>query len=138
MNELQLPRMLNFGAGQMAEISYLEDIFGISRKSARALLHRMHIEPIYVGKETYFSLPTFQKILYVLTKPGGKGFMFPGAAPRPNDTRLKEVTDDIIAEAESPETLAAMTSVDQPDTLILRKMLDLRGKQMMLEGKKNG
>lgn len=128
--QVQVPRVIDLGAGELAEISYLEQVFGISRRVARTLLRQLHIKPVYIGKEQYFSLPTFQRIFYVLTKPGGKGFAFPGVKREFDDDRLREVDDEILAEAEDPLTLASMSTLKNGDTLLLRKMLDLEGKKM--------
>jgi len=109
----------------VAEISYLENVLGLSRNSALRLLKRLHINPIYSGREVFFSLPTFQRIMYVLTRPGGRGFILPGTQCPKDDPRLREVTDDILEEANDPMTLAVMSAIKTGDTLVLRKMMDV-------------
>jgi hypothetical protein len=118
-----VPKILELGAGPLAELSYLEDMFGIPHKTAFAYLAALHIQPVFVGAETYFSLRTFQRIMHVLTKPGGPGFAFPGAAPRANDTRLREITPDLLERAMDPITAMEMEVARNPDSLTIQRLL---------------
>jgi len=128
MSPITIPKVYNFGAGELAELSYLEDVLGISRKAARAWLKALHIEPLFIGSEVFFSLPTFKSIMYVLSKPGGKGFAFPGSLYRKNDPRLKEVTPEILAMAKDPMTAVEMEIAQSHDSTLMRKLLDYKSK----------
>lgn len=122
---MNLPRKLDFGFGDLMELSYLVQVLGISRNAARRYLKALRIEPLYFGKEIFFSMVTLQRILFVLSKPGGKGFVGPGSAKK-NSPRvagkpgfLFEVTDEILQEAAKPEILSEMGACTgrQPDLL---------------------
>jgi hypothetical protein len=138
MNDAQvsMPKSYDFGSGAVVELSYLEDVLGISRKAARAWLKALHIPPIVIGTEVYFSLPTFQRIMFVLMRPGGPGFAFPGAPYKKDDDRLKEVTPDILKQAMDPMTLAEMNATTSPDSVLLRKILDYQSKVKWAETQK--
>lgn len=77
-------------------------------------LRAFRIQPVFVGKDAYFSLPTLKRILFVLTKPNGLGFVMPGSAAKGNpricrnSEFLFEVTEEILAEASKPEILLEM------------------------------
>ena len=128
--QVSMPKSYDFGSGAVVELSYLEVTLGISRKAARAWLKALHIAPMIIGLEVYFSLPTFQRIMFVLMRPGGPGFAFPGAPWKKNDDRLKEVTDAILKQAMDPMTLAEMNATTSPDSTLLRKILDYKSKEL--------
>lgn len=129
--DLSIPEKLNFGGGELVEISYLMQVFNISRRSAYKYLRVLHIKPMYVGKKVFFSLPTFKRIMYVLSQPGKPGFLFPGSSARydarfykdPNSGYLTEVTDEILTEASNPRILAEMAAAEGRDSSILKKLL---------------
>jgi hypothetical protein len=122
---MKLPKKLDWGFGDMVELSYLEQILNISRNAATRYLKALRLKPFYFGKEVYFSLISLQRILFVLSKPGARGFVAPGSRKK-NSSRtignpeyLFEVTDEILAEAAKPETLTEMMACTgrQPDLL---------------------
>jgi len=125
MNDLKLPRKLDLGFGDLVELSYLEQILGITRNAAMRYLKALRIKPFFFGHEVYFSLITFQRVLFVLSKPGARGFVAPGSkkknSPRAigNPEYLFEVTDEILQEAAKPAILAEMGAASgrQPDIL---------------------
>ncbi len=63
-----LPKKLNFGAGDLVELNYLCTVFSIGRRTAAKYLTALHLDPMYIGKEVYFSLVTFRRIMYVLAR----------------------------------------------------------------------
>ena len=89
----------DFGSGELMDISYLEKVFGISRRAAAKYLKVLHIQPICIGDQVLFSLTTFKRILFVLCRPGGPGFLFPGSKAKNNPRNCNnskvhnEVTD---------------------------------------------
>lgn len=113
-NPYLVPDSLDFGFGEMYEISYLEKILGIPRRTAFKYLKALHIEPFYIGKKVYYSHVTFKRIMFVLSKPNSPGFIFPGSTKK-NDSRidkdsnyLTEVTEEILEKAADPAILAEM------------------------------
>ncbi|KKN26577.1 hypothetical protein LCGC14_0873450 [marine sediment metagenome] len=124
-----LPKKLNFGAGDLVEMRYLEKVFGIHRRTASKYLSVLHLEPLYIGKEVYFSLTTFKRIMYILTKPGQPGFLFPGSAGKASRKRknkgdfITEVTDDILEQAAQPSVLAEMCAAEGRDISVLKKFI---------------
>lgn len=130
--DFNLPKTFNFGSGELAEIDHLCQTFGISRRTAFLYLKALRINPIYSGDESFFSLPTFNRLMYILTKPGSPGFIFPGSTAKNNkhirdSGCLTEVTDEIIDEAMRPETLAEMAASAGKDPSLLRKFASYRG-----------
>jgi hypothetical protein len=124
-----VPEKYDFGSGELVELSYLQSVFGISRRTAAKYLSVLHIKPMYIGNRIFFSLPTFKRILYVLTRPGSLGFLFPGSNGKNNPRLLKdvnyisEVTQEILAQASEPRILAEMNAAEGRDPNILRKLL---------------
>jgi hypothetical protein len=127
MKNIKVPKELDFGFGKVVDIEYLEFVLGISRQTAKAYLKAFHINPHYIGKYVVFSLVTFQRILYVVSKPGAKGFLFPSSTGkcnqrlRDNKNFIMEVTPEILEEAMKPEILAEMAICAGTDDALLRK-----------------
>ena len=101
---MNLPKTYTFGDNELIEILHLETTFGISRKVALRYLRALRIKPLYFGDGIYYSLPTFNRIMFVLSRPGSPGFIFPGSPAKHNPALRKkgflvEVTDDILKEA---------------------------------------
>lgn len=137
MVELNLPKILDFGGGELIEVTHLQKTFSISRKTALKYLRVLKIQPLYFGNEIYFSLPCFNRIMYVLTKPGSPGFLFPASAGKNNMGLRKkgflvEVTDEILAEAASPRILAEMLAASGKDSSMIKKLIS----QSNVESKK--
>lgn len=114
---MNLPKTLNFGGGELVEISYLQDVFKISRRTAMDYLRALHIDPIYIGRDVYFSLPTLKRIFFVLSRPGSPGFVFPGSRQKNNRLYkeggfLAEVTPDIVEQAADPKILVEMAACE--------------------------
>ena len=126
---IELPKTFNFGSGELVELSYLEQAFDISRRTASKYLKVLHIEPMYIGKKVFFSLSTFKRIMFVLTLPGSPGFLFPGSTGKSNPRLLKddkfisEVTPEILAAAGLPRILGEMAAAEGRDPSILKKLL---------------
>ena len=53
--------------------------FGISRSKAHRLCKNLHVPLIYIGDNILFNESTLTRMLYYLTKVGGKGFAAPGS-----------------------------------------------------------
>lgn len=124
---INIPEHHDFGFGPLVEIEYLMKAFDIKRPTAIKYLAAFRIHPLYVGKRIFFSLVTFKRILFVLTRPGSKGFMFPGSYAK-NSCRkshdpnlLTEVTADILERAADPAILAEMSACTGQDDVIIRK-----------------
>ena len=123
------PKEVNFGFGSVCELSYLQMVFDISRRTASKYLKALRLKPFYVGKQIFFSLSSFNRIMFVLSKPNGSGFVFPGSAMK-NNPRYKKnpdyivmVTDEILAEAAEPKTLSEMAGASGRDNNILRQFI---------------
>ncbi len=126
---LNLPKTFDFGFGEVVEVKYLEATFDISPRVAVLYLKALRIKPLNIGDKTFFSLPTFKKIMYVLSRPGSPGFIFPGSKAKNNQTKRKsgkyitEVTDTILKEAASPRIMAEMIASEGRDVSVLKKLL---------------
>lgn len=129
---LDLPKEYDFGFGALVELSYLETVFGISRRTASLYLKALMIKPVYIDKQILFSLPTLKRLLFVLSRPGGPGFIFPGSRmknnPRvvKNSDYLTEVTDEILKQAADPAILAEMAGASGRDSGILKNFVTRR------------
>ena len=124
-----IPKTLNFSGGDLVEVAHLEKSFSITRRVALKYLRALRIKPLYIGEEIYYSLPTFNKIMFVLSRPGSPGFLFPSSKGRNKKNLRKdgeflvEVTDDILAQAASPQTMAEMAASTGTDTSMVKKLL---------------
>jgi len=125
---MNLPKTFDFGGGELVELSHLEATFSISRLVALKYLKALHIQPMYIGKEVFFSLSTFNRIMFVLSRPGSPGFLFPASTAKQN-TKLREkgflveVTDEILREAKSPRVLAEMAAASGTDSSMVKKLI---------------
>jgi len=137
---MNLPKTFDFGSGELVELKHLETTFGITRLVALKYLKVLHIQPLYINKDVFFSLPTFNRIMYVLSRPGSPGFLFPGSKAKTNK-RLRdkgfliEVNDDILAEANSPRVLAEMSAASGRDTSMVKKLISADNAQSRKEPK---
>lgn len=126
---MDLPKKYEFGSGEIVEVTYLETTFGISRNIALRYLRALRIQPMYIGKEVFFSLPTFRKIMYVLSKPGSPGFLFPGSPAKTNTVLrnsgnfLIEITEDLLELAASPTIMAEMVASEGRDPSMIKKLV---------------
>ena len=126
---LQIPKKLDFGGGEVVELAYLEQILEIKRRTAAKYLRALRIKPMYMGGKIYFSLPTFKRIMFVLSLPGSPGFLFPGSAGKNNprllkdDTYISEVTDKILERAADPRILAEMMGCEGRNPAILKQFI---------------
>lgn len=126
---INLPKKHDFGYGPVYEISYLEQVLGISRRSALKYLRVLRIKPFYFGNEVFFSLTTFQRIMFVLSKPGAAGFAFPGSKKKGQRRQGKtldiliEVTNSILEQAADPKILAEMAGCSGNNPDILKKFI---------------
>lgn len=124
-----MPKTYDFGSGELVELKYLESVFGISRRAASRYLKALHIQPVCIGDQVLFSLPTFKRILFVLTRPGSLGFVFPGSKAKNNPRNCKnkgiltEVTDQILEQAADPAILSEMAGCNGNDPSILKKFI---------------
>lgn len=126
---LTLPRTFDFGFGELVEVKYLETTFGISRGLALKYLTVLKIKPLYINNEVFFCLVTFKKIMYVLSRPGSPGFIFPGSNAKSNQVKRKsgkfitEVTESILRDAASPQIMAEMIASEGRDSSMVKKLL---------------
>jgi hypothetical protein len=122
------PKTYDFGGGELVELKHLETTFKISRRLAIKYLKALKIKPLYFGDEIFFSLSTFNRVMFVLSRPGSPGFLFPGSSGKTNKKLrnqgfLIEVTDDILEEAKSPRTLAEMSASSGRDSSMIKKLV---------------
>lgn len=128
MTDFNLPETKDFSGGEIIEVSHLQTTFGISRKVALKYLRVLRIQPLYFGDKIFYSLPTFNRIMFVLTRPGSPGFLFPASQGKNNAALRKrgflvEVTDDILKEAASPQVLAEMLAASGRDNSMIKKLI---------------
>jgi len=123
----KVTKTLDMGAGELMEVSYLENVLGVTRRTAFKYLEALRIQPLYIGKNAFFNLMTLKRILYVLSKPCGAGFVFPGST-RKNNPRynkdgkaMTEVTDEIMELAADPKILVEMAACSGRDPSILKQ-----------------
>lgn len=129
--DLNIPKVYNFGSGEVVELNHLCQTFDIKRRTAFFYLEALRITPVYFGKKAFFSLPTFNRIMYVLTAPDGPGFVFPGSLAKNNKKVramgvLTKVTDNVLEKAMRPETLAEMAAASGSDPAAVRKFASYR------------
>ncbi len=134
---INMPETKDFSGGDLVEVSHLQKTFDISRKTALKYLSVLKIKPLYFGTKIFYSLPTFNRIMFVLTRPGSPGFLFPASAGKNNMGLRKkgflvEVTDEILREAASPRTLAEMLAASGKDNSMIKKLIS----QSNVESKK--
>lgn len=125
---LNLPKAFDFGFGEVVELKHLETTFQITRRVALLYLKALKIKPLYFKGDVFFCLSTFNRILFVLSRPGSPGFIFPASTAKSNvklreQGFLVEVTDEILAEAKSPQVLAEMSAATGRDTSMIKKLL---------------
>ena len=65
MNSIEIPKVHNFGGTELVEIKHLETTFKISHRLALKYLRVLGIKPLYFGNNIYYSLSTFNKILFI-------------------------------------------------------------------------
>ena len=128
MNPLNLPKTYDFGFGEVVELKHLETTFGISRLVALKYLKALRIQPMYIGGEIFFSLSTFNRIVFVLSRPGSPGFIFPASKAKSNQHLRKKgflvkVTAEILEEAKSPRILAEMAAASGTDSSMVKKLI---------------
>ncbi len=129
MANLNLPKTHDFGFGEVVEVKWLETVFDISNRLALKYLKVLKIKPLYIEKKVFFSLPTFKKIMYVLSKPGSPGFIFPGSNAKKSQKKkdsgeyITEVTESILKEAASPQIMAEMIATEGRDSTMIKKLL---------------
>jgi len=126
---MELPKTFDFSGGELVELEHLEKTFDVSRRIALEYLKALRIQPMYIGRDIFFSLPTFNRVMFVLSRPGSPGFLFPGSMAKRNnhDLRTKgflvKVTDEILKEAKSPRILAEMAAASGRDSSMIKKLL---------------
>ena len=125
---MELPKTYDFGGGELVELSHLVTTFGITRLVAIKYLKALRIQPMYIKKDVFFSLPTFNRIMFVLSRPGSPGFLFPASRAKQNQKLrekgfLIEVTDEILEEAKSPRILAEMAASAGRDPSMIKKLI---------------
>jgi len=125
---LNLPKTFDFGFGEVVELSHLETTFEISRRIALLYLKALRIQPLYFKDKTFFCLSTFNRIMFVLSRPGSPGFLFPASTAKTNAHLRKkgfliEVSDEILEQAKSPQILAEMLAADGRDSSMIKKLI---------------
>ncbi len=125
--DLGTPKTHTFGGNELVELKHLETTFEISRRVALLYLKALRIQPLYFKNEIYFSLPTFNRIIFVLSQPGSPGFLFPASTAKANAILCKKsltrVTDAILEEAKTPRVLAEMAAASGLDMSMVKKLL---------------
>ncbi len=128
MSTFELPKTFDFSGGELVEVAHLQKQFDISYKTALKYLRVLKIKPLYFGTKVFYSLPTFNRIMYVLARPGSPGFLFPASQGKNNAGLRKrgflvEVTDEILLEAASPQVLAEMLAASGRDNSMIKKLI---------------
>lgn len=128
MTLLNIPKTFDFGFGEVVELKHLETTFGISRRIALLYLKALRIQPLYFKNDVFFCLSTFNRIMFVLSRPGSPGFIFPASTAKNHRHLhkkgfLTKVTDEILAEAKSPQILAEMLAANGRDSSIIKKLI---------------
>lgn len=128
MSNLNLPKVHDWGFGEVVELQHLQTTFGITRLVALKYLKALRIKPLYFKKDVFFCLSTFNRILFVLSRPSSPGFIFPASTAKSNTNLRKqgylvEVTDEILAEAKSPQILAEMIASSGRDNSMIKKLI---------------
>jgi len=142
MVNLNLPKTHDFGFGELVELKHLETTFGVTRLVALKYLKALRIKPLYFNNEIFFCLSTFNRILYVLSKPGSPGFIFPGSTAKRNKSKqlrkkgfLTEVTDEILEQASSPQVMAEMAAATGRDPSMIKKLVSANNAKARKEQK---
>jgi hypothetical protein len=139
---MDLPKTHQFGSTELVEVTHLETTFSISRRTAMKYLKVLHIQPLHIGKEIYFSISTFNRIMYVLTRPGSPGFLFPGSSGKQNKRLLKdtgyitEITEELLTLAASPQIMAEMAAASGNDPSMVKKLMAAANAKSRKEPKK--
>ena len=126
---LNLPKTFDLGFGEVVEVKYLETTFGISRRLALKYLTVLKIKPLYINNKVFFCLATFKKIMYILSRPGSPGFIFPGSNAKSNQVKRKSgefitvVTESILKEAASPQIMGEMIASEGRDSSMIKKLM---------------
>ncbi len=125
---MNTPKTYTFGENELVELRHLEITFEISRKLAFLYLKALRISPLYFKDEVFFSISSFNRIMFVLSQPGSPGFLFPGSAAKGNVNLYKKgfltkVTDAILEEAKTPRVLAEMSAASGRDSSMVKKLL---------------
>ena len=129
MSKFEMPKTHDFGGGDLVELRYLETTFNISSRVALLYLKALRIRPMYIGDGVFFSLPTFKKIMFVLSRPGSPGFLFPASKAKGNVVLRKsgnfliKVTDAILEQAASPRIMAEMVASEGRDPSMIKKLV---------------
>lgn len=128
MSDFKIPKTFDFSGGELVELEHLENTFDITRLVALKYLKALRIQPMYIGDEVFFSLPTFNRIMFVLSRPGSPGFLFPASKAKQNQSLRKkgylvEVTDEILTAAANPRTLAEMAAASGTDSSMIKKLI---------------
>jgi len=125
---MNLPKTHQFGSTELVEVEHLESTFNISHNLAMRYLAALRINPVYIGGEIYFSITAFNRIMYIITRPGAPGFLFPGSKGKQNKSLkakgyLTKVTDEMVMEASSPTVMAEMAATSGNDPSMIKKLL---------------
>lgn len=138
---MNLPKTHQFGSTELVEVTHLESTFNISRNLAMRYLKALKINPVYIGDDIFFSITAFNRLMYVITRPGAPGFLFPGSTGKQNKSLkekgyLTEVTDDMVKEASSPRIMAEMQASTGNDASMVKKLLANENAKTRKEPKK--
>ncbi len=125
---MNLPKVYDWGFGDVVELKHLETTFGISKRVALKYLKALRIKPLYFKNDVFFCLSTFNRIMFVLSRPGSPGFLFPASSGKINGKLrergfLVEVTEEILKQAASPQILAEMLAANGRDSSMVKKLL---------------
>lgn len=128
MVNLNIPKTFDFGFGEVVELKHLQTTFNITRRVALLYLKALKIKPLYFKQDVFFCLSTFNRIIFVLSRPSSPGFIFPASTAKSNASLRKkgflvEVTDEILEEAKSPRILAEMAAASGRNDSMTKKLL---------------
>jgi hypothetical protein len=100
------------GGIMFKELSYMAAAFGISRVKARTLCKSLHVPLIYIGDSVLFNESTLTRILYYLTKVGGKGFAAPGSRYKDKCNHIRDKR-----QPDAPATVVTGAMIDDACSL---------------------
>jgi hypothetical protein len=125
---MNIPDKFQFDSTELVEVSHLESTFNIDHKTALLYLKALRINPVYIGQKAFFSISALNRIMYVISRPGSPGFLFPCSKGKQNQ-RLKEqgylteITDEMLEAASSPTVMAEMAAASGSDPSMVKKLL---------------
>lgn len=105
----------------LCDVSVLEDRWGCSRHAATLLLKKLRIPLMHVQKQAFFNMYTLEKVVFFLTRFGGRGFIAPGSETKRQGRYVggsvpTEISDEDVKEMGSALFIAEFAAQSQRHT----------------------